>query len=305
MPDRIVRCLPLIVGLVAGPLAGQEQAPLDRILSLDVEVVEVGRVDVVYSSHVGTDAGGAEAAARAAAAPFAAAADYFAERLGGDFHLALALLSPRDWHRVRPGMHAIPWSWQPSRLVALPVRSDLGLLQPGGQDSARAHRVLEVVGLHQLGHVVAAAYFHPYHFRDPHLPVRWFDELLASYLAHAYMAERDPELAAFAERLAEDVVMRTEPRFSSLQQYDRYYDGFLSSPGGARNLGWYQNAFNLRAAQLYDRHGAGLIHRLAAELPWDRLQSWTTAGLLEQLDEISPGFLAWAEEMEAVSERRY
>ena len=301
----------LVAGLMVGPVlgavpaAGQAGSPLDRILALEVEVIEVGRVHVIYSSHPETDPDEGEAAARKAAAPFVDAADYFAGELARDFRFALALLSPRDWHRVQAGRHAIPWSWQPDRLVVLPVRSDIGLLQQGGQDSARAGRVLQVVALHQLGHVVAAAYYHPHDYRAPHPPVRWFDELLASYLAHAYMAERAPELAEFAEEVALDVVATTEPRFSSLAQYDRYYDGFLSSPGGATNLGWYQNAFNLRATRLYDRHGAELMTRLREALPWDRLESWTTEELLEELGDVAPGLQAWAADLEAISRSRY
>ncbi|MDX1673942.1 MAG: hypothetical protein R3314_03975 [Longimicrobiales bacterium] len=296
---RYVPSFLLLAALVASPLAGQASSPLDRILDLDVDRVEVGRVDVVYSAHQDADSVTTAVAARAAAGPFADAAGYFAQELGGDLQVTLALLSPRDWHRVRAGMHAIPWSWQPSRLVVLPVRSDLGLLQQGGQDSARAGRVLEVVGLHQLGHVVAAAYYHPYDYRAPHPPVRWFDELLASYLSHAYMRARRPGLAEFVEELALDVVMTAEPRFSSLSQYDRYYDGYLSSPSGATNLGWYQNAFNLQAVRLYDRYGPELMHRLRDELPWDRIEGWTTDELLDALQEIAPGFASWAEEMAA------
>ncbi|MEJ2502438.1 MAG: hypothetical protein P8177_03840 [Gemmatimonadota bacterium] len=287
----------------AAPAAAQRADPLSRIRSLDVDRVDVGRVTVLYSAHDG-EQGPETAAVLEAAAPLRDAADFFAERLGGDFRLTLALLSPRDWGRVGGAVHALPWHSQPDRLVVLPVRADLGLML-SGPDSTRARRVLEVVSLHQLGHVVTAAYYYPGGFREPDPPVRWFDELMASYLSYAYLQEHDPDLAEFMIDLAWDVTRTTEPRFSTLGQYDAFHSSFLSAPQGANTKGWYHNAFNLRAAELYRKHGDGLMDSLRTELPWDRVESWTTEELLELLEPISRGFLAWSEEMASATRRRY
>ncbi|MDX1673266.1 MAG: hypothetical protein R3314_00585 [Longimicrobiales bacterium] len=266
--------------------------------------VEAGRATVFFSVH--DDQGGArgEAAARRMAEPLGAAADFFAERLDGDFHFNFALLSPRDWGRTGGPPYPLPWHSQPDRLVVVPVRPDISPMV-GGPDRARARRTLDVMSVHQLGHIVTAAYFHPADFRAPEPPVRWFDELLASYLAYTYLQEHDPELAEFMEDYAREVTLGTEPRFSSLAHYDAFRETYLSSTQGATDLSWYHNAFNLRAAQLYRRHGSDLMHRFRSELPWSRIESWTTDELLGLLDELSPGFLAWAEEMAEVTRRRY
>lgn len=301
----------LVLGLVGAGLIGvpdlcgaQDRLhPLARISELDTERLEAGRVTVLYSSHRGQDRSAVEASARRIAGEFVDAADFFAELLGGDVRFTLALLSPGDWHAVG-GQYPIPWHSQADRLVAVPVRADLSLMLPAGSDSIRVRQVQEIVRLHQLGHVVTAIRFQPQGFRAPP-PVRWFDELLASYLAHTYMRARRPKLADFAEELAREVVRGTEPRFSSLAQHDAYHDAYLSAPHGANNLGWYHNAFNLRAAELYDWHGPELLKRMRAELPWARIESWTGEELLELLERLSPGFLEWSEEMASFTRRRY
>lgn len=293
-----------LAGFRPAPVRAQGPSALTRLENFDgVERIEVGRAEVFYSASP-SDPEAVAADVRSLAARFEDAADFFAARLGGDFRYTLALLSPRHWNRLRGGVHALPWSDQSDRLVVVPVRTDMSLLLQSGQDTARARRVVDIISYHQLGHVVTAAFFHPAGFRGQ-TPVRWFDEVLASYLAHWYMEENQPELADFVEDLAMDVTRRTEPRFSSLAQYDAYHDGYLTSPQGANTLGWYQNAFNLRAAELYDRYGPAFIAGARKELPWVRLEVWTTDLVLEELTEFAPGFHAWADEMAERTRRRY
>lgn len=297
----------VLTHLVAGPAAGQKPSALERIEGFGVHRLEIGPMTVLYSTAdvAGVDAGAREAAARKIASRFEDAASFFAEELGRDVRFTLALLGPRDWPRLGGGSHGIPWSSQPDRLVVVPVRLDMRFPLPPGRDSARARRIQDVISVHELGHVLAAGYLHPAGFRDPTPPVRWFDELVASYMGHAYMQAREPELADFVVDLAKDVIRRTEPRFTSLARLDRYYDAYLSSPEGANTLGWYQNVLNLRAAELYEDYGLDFFRRIAAELQWDRYELWTTESVLDALERIAPGTRYWAEELESSAPRRY
>ena len=289
--------LALLAPRVARPAAAQAPSPLDRIAALDVKRLRIGRMTVLYSGSDTDPDADLESAARRTTRLFADAGDFFAGALDGEFTFGVALLSPRDWARASAGAHAIPWSSRRDRLVVVPVRADMGLLTQGGQDTTRARQVLEIIELHQLGHVLAGEYLYPAGFDAERPPVLWFEELLASYFGEMYMRARKPELANFAKDLAEDVVAVGKPRFTSLQQLDAYYDGYLTSPQGANTLGWYQNAFNLRAAELYEEMGPDFIRRVRSALPWARFENWTTDELLEELEEISPGFIAWADEM--------
>ena len=290
--------------LAAAPAPAQQTGALDRIRALAVETAESGRLTVLYSDHDGPRLDTDRETALAVARPLADAAEFFADRLGGDLHLTLALLSPRDWGRTGGPLQPLPWHAQADRLVVMPVRANLAMMA-SGPDSVRTRRIMEVVALHQLGHMVTATYLQPAGFRGPAPPVRWFDELLASYFAYSYMRASAPELATFMTDLAREITRGTEPRFSGLVQYDAFYESYLSVPQGSDNHGWYHNAFNLRAAELYGQHGEELMHAIRSELPWSRLESWTTEELLELLEPIAPGFLAWSEEMASVTRKRY
>jgi len=41
------------------------------------------------------------------------------------------------------------------------------------------------------------------------------------------------------------------------------------------------------------------IRRVREQLPWDCYGSWTTEQLLAWLEEIEPGFIAWAQALES------
>lgn len=287
----------------ASAAAAQVAAPVARLEGLDLERLEVDGVTVLYSSaDTRRGAGGLEEEARRAGAFFGDAVAFFDERLGEGLEVVVALLDRRDFGVVGAGRYAMPFSVPAQRLVVIPARTAAFGLQ-SGRDSAQARRILDVIRLHELGHAVAAAYLHPAGFNgDP--PVRWFDELVASYLGHAYMRETMPELAGFAEALARDEFRRGAPHFTSLEAYERHYDDYVASPHGGSTLGWYHNVFNLRAAELHDEHGLDFFRAIRKRLPWMRYELWTTASLLQDLDALAPGFLSWAEGLEHFAPRR-
>lgn len=302
MRNALLAVLPLLLA-GAPAAAAQVASPVARLEELDLERLQVDGVTVYYSSadrRPGSTSLAEEA--RRAGAFFGDAVAFFEERLGPGVDVVVAVLDPRDFGVVGAGRYAMPFSVPAQRLVVVPARTAAFGLQ-SARDSGQARRVLDVIRLHELGHAVAAAYLHPAGFEgDP--PVRWFDELVASYLGHAYMRESRPELADFAETLAADEFRRGAPHFTSLEAYERHYDGYIAAPQGGSTLGWYQNVFNLRAAELFDEHGLGFFRALRTGLPWMRYELWTTASLVHDLDALAPGFLSWAEALQHFTPRR-
>ncbi len=49
---------------------------------------------------------------------------------------------------------------------------------------------------------------------------------------------------------------------------------------------------------MFEEQGIGFLVRLKEELPGDRFEEWTSEELLVWLEEIQPGFQAWARELE-------
>ncbi|HUP19443.1 MAG TPA: hypothetical protein VM778_05755 [Gemmatimonadota bacterium] len=273
---------------------------MSRLETLDLEQIELDGVTVVYSA---TDPASLEGEARRTGAFLAEAAGFFEARLGQGLHVIVAVLNARDFRTVSMGRHARTFSAPVDRLVVVPARRD-GFVLEGGQDRTRAHRMLDVIRLHELSHAVAAAYLYPAGFDDDRPPVRWFDELIASYLAHAYMREAMPQLADFTQALARDMIRTGAPHFASLEAYERHYGEYMATPQGTSTLDWFHNVFNRRAAELYDEYGLDFFREIRRRLPWMRYELWTTDSLLLALEEIAPGFFAWAEELEYLAPRR-
>lgn len=295
--------LPALLAGAPAPAAAQADVSLARLEELDVARMELPGVTVIYSAaDPRLRPASLEAEARRTGAFFADAVAFFEERLGEGLKVVVAVLSPRDLGRLGSARFAMPFSVPRDRLVVVPARADTFSLYGG--DGAPGGRIGDVIRLHELGHAVAAAYLYPAGFADARPPVRWFDELVASYLAHAYMRERKPELADFAEALAGDIIRQGAPHFTTLEAYERHYDSYISAPQGGGTLGWYQNVFNRRAAELYDEHGLDFFDAIRKRLPWMRYEVWTTASLLGDLDGIAPGFITWAALLAEFTPRR-
>lgn len=292
--SRIPALLALLAGLLAAAsgISAQAGSPMSRLEVLDLERIELDGVTVVYSA---ADPKGLEDEARRTGAFLADAVGFFEARLGQGLHVVVAVLNARDFGAVSRGRHARPFSAPVDRLVVVPAR-------PAGS-ATRANRMLDVIRLHELSHVVAAAYLYPAGFDDDRPPVRWFDELIASYLAHAYMSEEMPQLADFTQALARDMIRAGAPHFASLEAYERHHGEYMTTPQGTNTLDWFHNVFNRRAAELHDEYGLDFFDEIRRRLPWMRYELWTTDSLLPALEEIAPGFFAWAEELEYLAPR--
>ena len=86
------------------------------------------------------------------------------------------------------------------------------------------------------------------------------------------------------------------PPMTSLADFESHYWDLVNSDHG--NYGWYQTQIAVRAYDVFQHHGVGLITPLKAELPWDTFREWTTAELISRLEEFEPGFKPWATSLE-------
>src|SRR5690606_35081128 len=130
---------------------------------------------------------------------------------------------------------------------------------------------------------------------QPYSSVRWFDELVATYFAYAFVRESDSGWARTARSEWQQAVEEFTPRVVSL---DWSHFRVLPPQEFARTYAWYQNLLNLRAAALYEEHGLEFLHRVRDRLDWQNAASWTTHELIPVLNDVAPGFQAWASAME-------
>jgi hypothetical protein len=273
----------LVTALTPETMPGQAPTPRAVVEGLDLERLRVGRVVAHFAEP------DRERAEEMAALVDRAAALY-EEELGLSFDLELAALRPEDWFSDIPGIpYAIPWPSMKERLLLLPSSLEEGLLIEG-RDALEDRRRVDFVALHELGHVAAREYFRPASGED-YVPVKWFEELVATYFAYAYIASADAEWAGAARREWRRQVEGFAPPVRSLDW------SFMNSlPGGelARVYGWYQFLLNLRAAELHERHGVGLLTVLKERLAWEEAQGWDDEAVLAVFDTVAPEFSRWA-----------
>lgn len=277
--------------LLAGPLStsarAQNPAPLVRVKAIDLETMEVGRVTAYFAS---TDRKHAERLATLSEM----AAVYFERELGASFPLHLAVLAPEQWFVPYAGgdgePYGMPWAWVDDLLMTAPASLDEGVLIHGSDHDANLRRV-QFVLLHEFGHLANKQYLHPDSPR-PYSSVRWFEELLATYFAYAFVRHHDPEWAETSRGQWLNFVEGYTPDVISL---DWGFMRDLSPEEFVRTYAWYQNLLNLRAADLYDEHGLDFLRGLRSELPWEGSGQWTTETVLPHLEQVAPGFQAWAD----------
>ena len=281
--------------LVYSPAAdAQSLQPLAQLESLHLDTSKVGRVTAYFEP---TDRIRAEELATLSEN----ASAFFERELGIEFELGVAALSPEHWFSEFPNIpYAIPWPSMPDKLIFMPSSLREGLLIQGPTELADRRRV-DFVLLHEYGHIAAKAYFRPADDRD-YLTVKWFEELLATYFAYAFVRASDSAWATAARDAWRSEVQRYTPAELSL---DWSFMNDLPGDELARTYAWYQFMLNLRAAEIYDQHGIRFLEMLQEQLPWLEADDWNTAVVLPLLEEIAPGFEAWEASLPGMGGKRH
>ena len=278
----------LLAGLGSVPSAhAQDPSPLARVEALGLDTARVGRVTAYFAPA------DRERAVELATLAEAAAA-LFERELGVSFDFGVAALTPEHWFSEFPGVpYAIPWVSVPERLLFVPSSLSEGFMVRGPTELHDRRRIDSAL-LHEYAHLAEKAYLRPESDRD-HLSVPWFGELLANYLAYAYIYSTDPEWAEASKAMRREVVEGYTPSVVSL---DWGFMNDLPPDELARTYAWYQNLLILRAAALYEAHGLCFLRSLKDRLAWEDVEGWTTVSLLQSLEDIAPGFEAWSEDLQ-------
>jgi hypothetical protein len=147
-------------------------------------------------------------------------------------------------------------------------------------------QMVDLIGLHEIGHAQVYAY-------GLDAKQHWFNEFLASYFAYGYMRSREPEMAVVWDAVMQAGREGYEPTHRSLDDLNRLYVGV-----GVGDYVWYQNVFQDRIRGVYDEHGLDFLRRTLDRMSDPAWEPELSGELLAVLEEIAPGFLAWAEAYE-------
>ena len=219
-------------------------------------------------------------------------ARFFESRLGVSERFAIALLDQPDWERIRPIPYGLPYVSGPPDVVVLPLTNEheLGRLvrqslehsrlpeETGRTVEALTREFVWLIGFHELGHVYGRAL-------GIEFPEKWTFELMATYLAWAYLAEARPETAALWLDISRNVLAGMDPVHRSLDAFEELYVRV-----GVSNYAWYQMVILMRVAEVYEETGLSFV------------QEWKARGLpagsddhcVEAFERLHGGFAEWA-----------
>jgi hypothetical protein len=281
------------------PSTAQEATPLEQVRGLNLPTLS-GKIPVYYSE-------GYDARARSLQAMLTRAAAFYERTLGLDAELVLAVLTADPWKQVRSMPYGLPNVSSLPHVVFLPATADgvvtadalslKGYMTPatvarlessGYTYEQAAVRLVDMIGLHELGHTYAVRLG-----IVPPRPTRWFSEFLATYFAYAYLHAEEPPLATMFYIMAADLALQSpRPRYTSLADFESKY-----SEVGPKNYSWYQGRFLERVAQVHSVRGISFFNAVQKAFPASDGDTLPVNVVLRRLERISPGFLAWSADM--------
>ncbi|MCA1801667.1 MAG: hypothetical protein LC662_04315 [Rhodothermaceae bacterium] len=242
-------------------------------------------------------AGRAEVIARR----ISASNQFFSDSLGVDVRIRIALLDPENYERgeflhpyglpfISGGVTVLPADLNSGAVIdmftpfeATITADNLAVLQKAGFTYGEANKLMvDLIGLHEIGHEQVRAF-------GINTRQRWFDELMASYLAYAYLRTMEPRMAVVWDAVTRAGREGYQSNHTSLDDFNRLYTGV-----GVGDYVWYQNVFHERVRDVYDVHGLAFVREVKNRLGNTHLKTIIAEELLAVLEEIAPGFMEWA-----------
>lgn len=227
-------------------------------------------------------------------------AHFFADSLQLRAEINLAVLDASDWAKLTPVPYGIPFFSAASATIFLPATLDGPIVDDylahrpnysaASQEKIQAsglsfeegaREMVDLIGYHELGHLYTRAFgIQP--------PSPWVGEFLATYFAYAFLRRKHPELASLWDGI---VVLpaSVRPQHTSLDDFNRLYFGV-----GPENYFWYQGTFAARVTEVFSAQGLEFLSAVREAFPAGKDEQLSGREVLERLDRIHPGFLAWA-----------
>ena len=106
------------------------------------------------------------------------------------------------------------------------------------------------------------------------------------------MQRIEPTNAVVWDRVTQAGREGHEPSYTSLDDFNRLYLAV-----GVSDYGWYQNVFQKRIQAVYEEHGLDFLRRVRECFSNPEWRPESAAELLDVLEGIAPGFLAWSAEL--------
>jgi len=280
---------------------GQDDSTLHRLKALNIPVLK-SSINVYYSS-------GYKKRGKVVKSYIQDAMRFYKKNLNITTDLSVAVLTKLNWEQITKIPFDIPFGSDSPHVVFLPANLGEGVITSGADKTkhlAKAETLKELksagytfeqaemknidfIGLHELGHLIAEKLEISFY---PGKPNKWYNEFLASYIAYAYLREKDPAFATITNTLTEhNIGTMPKQRYTSLEDFEKLYSNV-----GPENYGWFQSKFFQLVVKIYDRKGLNFIKELVSS-SFPKNEKASIESLLHNLEIISPGFISWGEEL--------
>jgi hypothetical protein len=158
------------------------------------------------------------------------------------------------------------------------IEGSPSIIPIGSTSQEMSQRFTTLVGLHELGHQ---------YMRELKItqPVHWFQEMMANFIADAFLLKVSPadaKLWISIMEAYEKILIPTNKTFSGIHK------------GGQENYVWWQGNTAVLARELYNIYGLDFIQKMQ-DLNNEKIFQEDDPNFIVALDEISPGFKQWAE----------
>lgn len=226
---------------------------------------------------------------------------FYSDSLGVEVQISIALLDPEHYDRggfmnpyglpfISGGITVMPADLRSGAVIDMfspfeeaLTADNIEMLQKAGFTYGEAKQMMvDLIGLHEIGHEQVRAF-------GINTRQRWFDELMASYFGYAYLRAMEPRLAVVWDAVTRAGREGYKSTHTSLGDFNRLYTGV-----GVGDYVWYQNIFQERVRDVYNEHGLDFVRDVKKRLGNTHLRTETAEDLLTVLEEIAPGFTAWA-----------
>ena len=271
---------------------------LDKLLALHDPALP-GEVRTYYTP-------GFEQRAKNMQAFLAGERDFYRKQLGINIEFSLAVLDRKQWEQLTEDPYGFPYVSDKPYVAVMPASwsdTHLGFFLDQGQANPELvkevqatgadwmetlYRGADGVGAHEFGHTVIEVY-------GIDGGTNWLAEFLATYAGYAYIHEQHADLL-FPWRTFMSASLDIPRQYTSLDDFEAQLDKLTPA-----NYSWYECMFERQVEKVYAKKGVGFLKEARVAFPAsDKPVSMSNAEALRRLEQISPGFTAWAHSLETL-----
>ncbi|MFW6370430.1 MAG: hypothetical protein ACOC10_04410 [Bacteroidota bacterium] len=294
MENPILLVVPVLLSMLTGSCDDNAPSMLEKVEHLNLRTID-GSIETYYPE-------GYKERAETTLEVLHKSTGFYEENFDVRQSFALAVIDSGSWGKITQIPYGLPFVSGPPYIVCLPADTNNSLseiiltamdgyelnTQHGMTQEEIVNLFISLIGFHELGHIYARAY-------GISFPNNWIFEFAATYFAYFYLEQNFPGQSEIWGDVSEILVKELEPSHTSLKDFEEMYVGV-----GVENYAWYQAVFLGRVEEVYRQQGIEFLR----ELKNHHWAPGSSPEYLNEMENISSGFMRWAQNHHLQSDER-